>query len=176
MQGRCLFGRVTDSHYMEHGNVNTSYRSSRGSGSGIAYQTQVWPVHLNLQSMTPCTANSTSASSKTMNGAFPPSSKLTFFNVSVASFASIFPTFVEPVKLILATNGLVASSVAASRSLVVHTWMHFAGIPASMASFVSARQECGVSLGGLMTTEQPAASAGPTLRVIMAAGKFHLLP
>lgn len=52
--------------------------------------------------------------------------------------------------------------------------MHFAGMPASMASFVSARQECGVSLGGLMTTEQPAARAGPTLRVIMAAGKFHL--
>lgn len=27
---------------------------------------------------------------------------------------------------------------------------------------------------GLITTEQPAASAGPTLRAIMAAGKFYL--
>lgn len=43
-----------------------------------------------------------------------------------------------------------------------------------MASFVRARHVCGVSLGGLITQAQPAARAGPTLRVIMAAGKFHL--
>ena len=37
-----------------------------------------------------------------------------------------------------------------------------------MASAVS-----GVSDAGLRITEQPAASAGPILRVAMAAGKFH---
>jgi hypothetical protein len=37
-----------------------------------------------------------------------------------------------------------------------------------MASAVS-----GVSLAGLSTTVQPAASAGPILRVAIAAGKFH---
>jgi hypothetical protein len=31
----------------------------------------------------------------------------------------------------------------------------------------------GVSLGGLITTEQPAAKAGAILRVIIAAGKFQ---
>ncbi len=31
----------------------------------------------------------------------------------------------------------------------------------------------GVSLAGLSTTVQPAASAGPILRVAIAAGKFH---
>ena len=31
----------------------------------------------------------------------------------------------------------------------------------------------GVSLAGLSTTVQPAARAGPILRVAMAAGKFH---
>ena len=31
----------------------------------------------------------------------------------------------------------------------------------------------GVSPGGLITAVQPAANAGPNLRVIMAAGKFH---
>lgn len=51
--------------------------------------------------------------------------------------------------------------------------MTFGGSPASMANFVKARHVNGVSLGGLMTTEQPAASAGAILRVIMAAGKFH---
>lgn len=53
------------------------------------------------------------------------------------------------------------------------TWISAGGIPAWIANFVNARQVYGVSLGGLITTEQPAASAGPTLRVIMAAGKFH---
>ena len=47
------------------------------------------------------------------------------------------------------------------------------GRPASTASFVRARQVCGVSLGGLMTTEQPAPKAGAIFRVIIAAGKFH---
>ena len=31
----------------------------------------------------------------------------------------------------------------------------------------------GVSAAGLITTVQPAASAGPTFRVAMASGKFH---
>ncbi len=36
-----------------------------------------------------------------------------------------------------------------------------------------ASAEKGVSGGGLMTTVHPAARAGPSLRVIMAEGKFH---
>jgi len=108
-----------------------------------------------------------------MNGALPPSSKLTRFSVPAASFASILPTLVEPVKLILRTRGFVANSVAAARSLVGQTWSVFDGSPAWIASFVRARQVNGVSDGGLITTVQPAASAGAILRVIMAAGKFH---
>jgi hypothetical protein len=37
----------------------------------------------------------------------------------------------------------------------------------------NAAQVYGVSLGGLITAEQPAANAGAILRVIIAAGKFH---
>ncbi len=37
----------------------------------------------------------------------------------------------------------------------------------------TASADSGVSLAGLSTTVQPAASAGPILRVAMAAGKFH---
>lgn len=37
----------------------------------------------------------------------------------------------------------------------------------------SASAEKGVSSAGLTTTVQPAARAAPTLRVIMALGKFH---
>ena len=36
-----------------------------------------------------------------------------------------------------------------------------------------ARQENGVSAGGLMTAVQPAARAAPSFRVIIAEGKFH---
>ena len=42
-----------------------------------------------------------------------------------------------------------------------------------LTALAAARAVSGVSSAGLMTTGQPAASAGATLRVIMASGKFH---
>ena len=48
-----------------------------------------------------------------------------------------------------------------------------AGTPARSASSASASAENGVCDAGLTTTVQPAASAGPALRVIIAIGKFH---
>ncbi len=47
------------------------------------------------------------------------------------------------------------------------------GTPASAISAPIASAVSGVSLAGLRMTVQPAASAGPILRVAMAAGKFH---
>lgn len=79
----------------------------------------------------------------------------------------------DPVNEIFLTVGFVQSSVAACRSLVGQTCSTFGGRPASIASLVSAAHVYGVSLGGLTTTEQPAAKAGAILRVIIAAGKFH---
>jgi hypothetical protein len=43
----------------------------------------------------------------------------------------------------------------------------------AFALTASARAVRGVSSAGFTTAEQPAASAGPTLRVIIAAGKFQ---
>ena len=48
-----------------------------------------------------------------------------------------------------------------------------AGTPARSASSASASAENGVCDAGFSTTVQPAASAGPALRVIIASGKFH---
>ena len=48
-----------------------------------------------------------------------------------------------------------------------------AGAPASASSAASSNAVSGVSCAGLSTTVQPAASAGPILRVAIAAGKFH---
>ncbi len=47
------------------------------------------------------------------------------------------------------------------------------GRPARSPSSARASAEKGVAEAGLSTTVQPAARAGPALRVIMAAGKFH---
>src|SRR4051794_35546108 len=97
----------------------------------------------------------------------------TFFIVSAAFAVISFPTDVDPVKLTFFTAGCVYSSVTALRSFVVTTWITFNGIPASTANPANARVQSGVSLGGLITTVHPAAMAGPTLRVIMAIGKFQ---
>src|SRR5262249_23499045 len=47
------------------------------------------------------------------------------------------------------------------------------GTPASHRMPATASAVSGVSLAGLSTTVQPAARAGPILRVAMAAGKFQ---
>src|SRR5258706_6803979 len=47
------------------------------------------------------------------------------------------------------------------------------GTPARCASSASASAERGVCSAGLTTTVHPAASAGATLRVIIALGKFQ---
>lgn len=51
-------------------------------------QHATWPEFRNLDAMAPPTALSTSALSKTMKGAWPPSSMETFFTVSAAIFSS----------------------------------------------------------------------------------------
>ena len=48
-----------------------------------------------------------------------------------------------------------------------------AGSPASSRIFASASIDSGVCCAGLITIVQPAAIAGPILRVPIAIGKFH---
>jgi hypothetical protein len=69
--------------------------------------------------------------------------------------------------------GLPVSSLPISLAEPVTTLSTPAGMPARSASATSASAENGVWLAGLTTMVQPAASAGPALRVIIAAGKFH---
>ena len=84
------------------------------------------------------------------------------------------PTSVEPVNDSFRTRG--SSSIAATTGAglaVVTTLTTPSGTPASRSSAASASAVSGVSLAGLSTTVQPAARAGPILRVAIAAGKFH---
>lgn len=88
---------------------------------------------------------------------------------------SSLPTAVDPVNDSLRMVGWVAktSPTAGVLAMAVTTLTTPAGTPARWASSASARDVKGVSPGALHTTVHPAARAGPILRVIMAAGKFH---
>src|SRR5512143_289214 len=136
-------------------------------------QTQVWPLLRYLDAIAPSTAESTSASSNTMNGALPPSSSDTFFTVVAHCCISSLPTSVEPVNVNLRTSGWLVSSLPIGPEDPVTTDSTPLGTPARSASSHSASAEYGVWEAGLITMVQPAASAGPALRVIMALGKFH---
>jgi hypothetical protein len=108
-----------------------------------------------------------------MKGALPPSSSDSRFSVGAPCAASTRPTSVEPVKLSLRTAGCEVSSPPMARAPPVITLRTPAGTPARVASSASANADNGVCAAGLTTIVQPAASAGATLRVIIAAGKFH---
>src|SRR5260370_6700602 len=136
-------------------------------------QTQVWPVLRYLDMIAPLTASSRSASSNTMNGAFPPSSMLTFLTVEAHCASSFAPTSVEPVNENFRTFGLVVSSWPVSAAGPVMMLQTPGGKPARSASTASAIAENGVWLAGRSTPVHPAAQAGPALRVIVAGGKFH---
>ena len=115
-----------------------------------------------------------SASSKTMKGALPPSSSDSFLTVSADCLSRMRPTSVEPVNDSLRTIGFVhISRPMAAASRPVTTLNTPAGSPARSPSSAMASADSGVASAGLSTMVQPAARAGPTLRVIMALGKFH---
>ena len=127
-----------------------------------------------LATIAPATAASTSASSKTRNGALPPSSMLTRCSWSAACLTSRFPMGVEPVKLTLRSrSSAISVSLRPPESVVVTTFSTPAGRPASASRAASASIVSGVCEAGLITIVQPAAMAGPTLRVPIASGKFH---
>ncbi len=122
----------------------------------------------------PSTAASRSASSNTMKGALPPSSIEHFITWSAACRSRMRPTSVEPVKVSLRTSGFSQNSLPISDEDEDGTTLNTpAGMPARSASTPSTMAESGVSFAGRATKAQPAASAGPALRVIIALGKFH---
>ena len=84
------------------------------------------------------------------------------------------PTSVDPVKLSLRTRGScsIAETICPDRR-PGSTLTTPGGTPAAASRLAIASAVSGVSLAGLSTIVQPAASAGPILRVAIAAGKFH---
>src|SRR5262249_19667221 len=96
-----------------------------------------------------------------------------FLIVSALCLIRIRPTSVDPVNVILRTSGLEVISPPISLGSPVRTLNTPMGIPARSARTAKASAERGVASAGLATMVQPEASAGPALRVIIAAGKFQ---
>src|SRR5206468_4769053 len=87
---------------------------------------------------------------------------------------SLRPTSVEPVKLSFRRRGSPMTGAAtAPDEELVSTLRTPPGRPQSSRSFASAKAESGVSCAGFQTIVQPAAIAGPILRVPIAVGKFQ---
>src|SRR5437762_745741 len=120
--------------------------------------TQVWPALRYFEAIAPFTAASISASSKTMNGALPPSSSDSFLTVPAHCCISNLPTSVEPVKVNLRTVGFEVSSPPTSFDGPVMQEKTPFGTPARSASSQNANAENGVALAGFSTIVQPAAS------------------
>ncbi len=110
-----------------------------------------------------------------MKGALPPSSSATFFTVVAHWAISCLPTAVEPVKENFRTSGFDVNSSPTSRERVVVIDVEHARPACRRARPVrpAPGPRAASRPAGLITKVQPAASAGATLRVIMALGKFH---
>ncbi len=136
--------------------------------------TQLCPALRNFATSAPASARSRSASSSTTNGALPPSPERDTRRVVSAQTRAIDrPTVVEPVKLTLRIASEPTSCPPIRAPSPVTTLITPGGTPRSWAKPASARVVSGVASAGLHTTVQPTASAGPSLRVSIAAGKFQ---
>src|SRR5687767_11095670 len=124
---------------------------------------QDWPVLRNLASSTPSTARFRSASSKTMHGAWPPSSSDNFFTSRAAPWISFWPTSVEPVKVIFLQIGFDKNSSPIIDAEPFTSWNTPLGSFASLQHSANAMLHNGVWLAGLRIVGQPAASAGAIL-------------
>ena len=70
-------------------------------------------------------------------------------------------------------GSLMSGSIVRPEDFAVMTFTTPPGRPASSRIPASASIDSGVCLAGLTTHVQPAAMAGPILRVPIASGKFH---
>ena len=126
---------------------------------------QVCPVAAKMPETTPLAAASRSASSKTMFGDLPPSSRVTLAMWSAASFMTCLPVSVEPVKATLSTPGWRTRAHPVVGPKPVTTLKTPGGKPASSKSLANSSVEAGVCSAVFTTKVQPAARAGASLQV-----------
>ena len=134
---------------------------------------QVWPAAAKMPATTPIAALATFASSKTMLGDLPPSSRVEPTKRDAVAAAIREPVPVLPVNEILASAGWSTRACPASAPNPVTTLTTPGGKPASSASSASRSTVAEVYSDGLITIVLPAHSAGASLLVVRVSGEFH---
>ena len=133
---------------------------------------QTWPA-LRYISAPVAAALSISASSSTMNGLLPPSSRLHGTRLAPAACAIHLAVGTEPVNDTRASRGSdtsLAPVFAPEPCTMLNTP---GGRPAASAQSASSELVSGAHSGGLTMTVLPAASAGPSFQVASISGAFH---
>ena len=109
-----------------------------------------------------------SASSKTITGALPPSSRCTRLRSEDAALATSMPARTEPVMATSCGVGCETSARPVSRSPQIT--LKTPGGKNSEATSAISSVEAGVVSLGLSTMQLPAASAGPIFQVAISSG------
>src|SRR3954454_16906189 len=122
---------------------------------------------------TASSARSRSASSNTITGFLPPSSKCTRFKVGAPCAMIAEPVALSPTKPIALTDGCSVSAMPASSPMPCTVLSTPSGTPACLTSFANRSAVTGDHSAGLCTTVQPAASAGAIFQVESMNGVFH---
>src|SRR4051794_41422783 len=135
---------------------------------------QVWPVAAKIPEIAPLTASSRMQSSNTMLGDLPPNSSDTFLNVLAASSLTRAPVTVPPVNATFATFGCVTNGSPATAPYPVTTLITPGGMSAaSITRRMNSSSDAEVYSDGLITTVQPAASAGASFQPVSIRGEFQ---
>src|SRR5580704_7183169 len=122
---------------------------------------------------TASSARSRSASSNTITGFLPPSSKCTRFSVFAPCAMIAEPVALSPTKPIALMAGCSVSALPASSPMPCTVFSTPSGTPACLTSCARRSAVTGDHSAGLCTTVQPAASAGAIFQVDSMNGVFH---
>ena len=120
-----------------------------------------WPAWEQMVKPAIIAARAGSASSSTTKADLPPSSRKTFFTVSLPTAMIRRPTGVDPVKVTMSTRGSATRASPTSAAEEVRTFTTPAGISVCSAMIrPMAAVSQGASGGPFSTVVHPAASAG----------------
>src|SRR5882724_11313458 len=121
----------------------------------------------------PSMAKSRLASSSTIMGFFPPSSREQCLKLLAAVVPIVRPTADDPVNEMARTSGCSSSGAPASGPKPVIILITPLGSPASISTLTRLNVERGVSCAGLITQVFPQTMAGSSFQEGIAMGKFH---
>src|SRR6266481_4814374 len=122
---------------------------------------------------TASSARSKSASSNTITGFLPPSSKCTRFRLGAPCAMIAAPVEVSPTKAIALIAGCSVSALPASSPMPCTVLRTPSGTPACFTNRDNRSAVTGDHSAGLCTTVQPAARAGAIFQVDSMNGVFH---